>query len=238
MEDRFQTTRWSLILAARGADSQSRRALASLCRTYRAPVLAFIRCSGCRPDEAEDLTQSFFAQLLLRNLHARVEPERGRFRTYLLASLKHFLINVHKHDSAQKRGAQVQLQVLDMCASRSSNLDQMRSPDTPERAFDRAWAQAVLRTALRKLRREAGEAGKGDLFAKAWEFVIERPAEAEYDRIARELGMRRNTLAVAVHRLRIRLRELVCAELAETATNEATLHEEIDDLRECLNGMT
>jgi len=200
-------------------------------------VLAFVRCSGHQPDEAEDLTQDFFARFLQRNLHGRADPEDGRFRTYLLASLRHFLVDAHTRGIAQKRGGQAQQQPLDDCVSRSSDLDRMRSPDTPERAFDRAWAQSVLKIALRKLRREAGEAGKGDLFAKVWEFVVERPDEAEYERIAHELGMRRNTLAVAVHRFRSRLRELVCAELAETAADEAKLDREIDDLRPCLDGV-
>jgi RNA polymerase sigma-70 factor (ECF subfamily) len=113
----------------------------------------------------------------------------------------------------------------------------MRSPDSPERAFDRAWAQSVLKAAMRKLRREAAQAGKAELFGKLWEFVIERPDDTDYERIAAELNMRRNTLAVAVHRLRHRLRDLVCAELAETASDEATLDQEIADLRQCLGGV-
>jgi RNA polymerase sigma-70 factor (ECF subfamily) len=235
--NRFQTTRWSLVLAARGADTRSHRALEALCRTYRAPVLAYIRTHGLVGDEAEDLTQSFFAHFLERSFHTQADPQRGRFRAYLLTSLQRFLSDTRDRNAAVKRGGRVQLQAIEDAASHSSNLERMRSPDSPERAFDRAWAQSVLKAAMRKLRREAAQAGKEALFAKLWEFVIERPDDADYGRIAAELNLRRNTLAVAVHRLRNRLRELVCDELAETASDEATLDQEIADLRQCLGGV-
>ena len=230
---RFQTTRWSLVLAARGADARSQRALERLCRTYRAPVLGYIRGRGCTADEAEDLTQSFFTHFLERSVHAQADPQRGRFRSYLLVCLRHFLNDAHHRVAALKRGGEAQRQPIDDLNEHGGDHEALRSPDDPERAFDRAWAQSVLKSALRKLRREAAHAGKDALFGKLWQFVIERPDAADYERVGRELNLRRNTLAVAVHRLRNRLRELVCAELAETAADETLLDQEIAELRQC-----
>ena len=235
--NRFQTTRWSLVIASRGADVRSQRALEALCRSYRAPVLAYIRGRGCPGDEAEDLTQGFFAHFLERGVHVHADPLRGRFRTYLLVSLRRFLNDAHDRASAIKRGRHAQLERIDESDGDVRALDIARAADGPERAFHRAWAQAVLKAATRKLRREAAQAGKAALFEKLWEFVIERPDNADYERIARELNLRRNTLAVAVHRLRNRLRELVCAELAETAVDAANLDREIADFGRCLDGV-
>jgi RNA polymerase sigma-70 factor (ECF subfamily) len=221
-----------LVLQARDDDAQSRRALEALCRAYRSPVLAYVRSRGTTPEEAEDLTQSFFARFIERDFHAQADPARGRFRAFLLTSLQRFLNDAHDQRIAVKRGGKIQLRSLDRPGSDS--LDNLQSADSPERAFDRAWAQAVIQSAMRKLRREAKAAGKVELFNRLWEFVAERPDDAEYARVASELNLRRNTLAVAVHRLRNRLRELVRDELAETATDEDHLDRELDDLRHCL----
>ncbi|MGH8191145.1 MAG: RNA polymerase sigma factor [Rhodanobacteraceae bacterium] len=226
---RFDTTRWSVIMRARGDAGEARAALDALCRTYRPPVLAYVRSSVRSTDAAEDLTQAFFARFLEREWHAAADPERGRFRTFLLTTLKRFLIDADAEARALKRGGGCHIQSLDDDASGG-----VASGDTPEQTFDRAWARSVLAAAFDRLRGEAERAGKLDLFECLSEFLVEPPDEADYARVAQHLNLRRNTLAVAVHRLRRRLRELVQAELAETTIGPTALEEELRALRDAL----
>lgn len=223
---RFDTTRWSVVLRARGGPAEARSALEVLCRTYRPPVLAFVRSRGYAADAAEDLTQAFFTRFLERAWHASADPERGRFRSFLLTALKRFLIDADLETAALKRGGAVRFEVLDEDAGEGDAVG-----ETPESAFERAWAHAVLNAAFARLREEAEQAGKLELFRRLSEFLFERPDESEYARAADELHLRRNTLAVAVHRLRHRLRELVREELCETTSNRAELEEELRTLR-------
>jgi len=195
---------------------RARRALEALCRSYRKPVLAYIRNHGYDDASAEDLTQAFFARIVESAGLPAADPKKGRFRTYLLVTLQRFLIDANKHTNAIKRGGHTHLRSLD-------SLNGMECIDqrTPERAFEQAWAAAVLRRALRKLRTEVKAAGKVEMFDHLSEFLAERPDEADYSRVAHILNLRRNTVAVAVHRLRVRLRELVREQLADTAANAA-----------------
>lgn len=221
---RFETTRWSIVVRAREDTAQARAALEMLCRTYRPPVLAYIRGHGYAPDAAEDLAQSFFARFLEHAWHADADPARGRFRTYLLTVLKRHLSDAAVEARAQKRGGNFSFESLD-----EENSD-AASTDAPERAFERAWAIAVLQSALARLKAEADEAGKGDLFTALREFLVEAPDEADYARASETLGMRRNTLAVAVHRMRQRLRDLVQEELAQTTVSERDCEDEMTRL--------
>ncbi len=222
---RFDTTRWSIVLRARGEPAEARAALEQLCRTYRPPVLAFVRRRGYAADAAEDLTQAFFARFLERAWHSSADPERGRFRSFLLTALKRFLIDSDAEGAALKRGGGIRFELLDDddCAGATG--------ETPDAAFEREWAHAVLRAALARLRSEAEQAGKLELFKRLAEFLIERPDEAEYARAAEDLHLRRNTLAVAVHRMRHRLRDLVREELMETTLNRTELEDELRTLR-------
>ena len=207
----FQTTRWSLIVAARDDTPDARRALDSLCRTYRPAVFAYVRGHGYARGDAEDLTQGFFTRFLEKGLHETADPARGRFRVYLRTALHNFLVNAHERDAAQRRRPAQRNQDMD-----PDELPAEAGDDLPERAFERAWALTVVSRAMQKLRREAKAAGKAELFGKLHGFLLESPAPDDYPRIAAEMGTRTNTIAVATHRLRQRLRELVCAELAET----------------------
>jgi RNA polymerase sigma-70 factor (ECF subfamily) len=218
------TTQWSLVLRARGAGREARVALDTLCRTYRPPVLAFIRSRGHEGDAAEDLTQMFFANFLERASHAHADPLLGRFRSFLLTAVKRFLINSGEASRAQKRGGLAHFESFDDDACGSDD-------DAPERAFERAWAYVVLESALRRLRDEAEAAGKRGQFDRLRDFLVESPDESDYERVAAELGLRRNTLAVAVHRMRQRLRELVRDVVAETTAGRADLDDELRDLR-------
>ena len=223
---RFETTRWSLVLQARGGPVDARRALETLCRTYRPPVLAFVRSRGYAADAAEDLTQAFFTRFLERAWHASADPERGRFRAFLLTALKRFLIDADVEARALKRGGAIRFESIE-------NVDEEEAAgvDAPDRVFEREWACTVLTAAFSRLRDEAELAGRLPMFERLSEFLIESPDEADYARAADELGMRRNTVAVSVHRLRHRLRDLVQAELAETTSSPAELDEELRALR-------
>lgn len=228
----FDTTQWSLILRARGDAGDARGALESLCARYRPSILAYIRGHGYAGDVAEDLTQAFFTRFLEQAWHAHADPARGRFRAFLLTAIKRFLINADEEAHAAKRGGRVRIESFD-----AATVDLATADAGPERAFERAWALVVLETALRRLREEAREGGKGDLFDHLREFLTEAPDAADYERVAAALGLRRNTLAVAVHRLRHRLRELVRDELAQTSAARADLDLELRDLRDALGNV-
>jgi RNA polymerase sigma-70 factor (ECF subfamily) len=230
---RFDTTRWSVVLRARGEPADARAALEILCRTYRPPVLAFVRSRGYAADVAEDLTQAFFARFLERAWHGAADPERGRFRSFLLTTLKRFLIDADAEASALKRGGAVRFESLDEDGADAAGTD-----ESPECHFERAWAHAVLAAACARLRSEAEGAGKLALFERLSEFLIEPPDDADYARAAAELNLRRNTLAVAVHRLRHRLRELVRAELMETTADETELEDELRRLRSSMAALS
>jgi len=231
---RFDTTRWSMVLEARKEPAQARRALDTLCRNYRPPVLAYIRSHGYAGD-AEDLTQAFFTRFVEQAYHRNADPERGRFRAYLLTALKRFLLDAEDQAHAVKRGGRVRVRSLEtLTGIEDSGRNGIADEHTPDRAFQRAWVHQVIRTALRKLRNEAKAAGKVELFDHLSEFLAERPDEADYARVAEALNLRRNTLAVAVHRLRSRLRELVREQLADTAADGDELQRELRELRQSL----
>jgi RNA polymerase sigma factor (sigma-70 family) len=223
-------------LAARTDAAESRQALEALCRTYRSPVLSYIRGRGYSADEAEDLAQTFLARFIDRAFHAHADPARGRFRAFLLTALKNFLNDANDSARAAKRGGEVRMRSLGSLPGDVS-LSQIEDSETPERAFERAWAHSLLQTALDRLRDEAGAAGKADLFGHLREFLIERPDDLDYARVASDLNLRRNTIAVAVHRLRHRLRALVCEELAHTAAGDDDLEQELEELRHSLGAV-
>lgn len=232
---RFQTTRWSLLLRARAEGPLAGPALEGLCRLYRPPVLAFIRSRGYPPAHAEDLTQAFFEQFLrLRPDHA-ADPTRGRFRSYLLAVLRNFLLNQQASATAAKRGGGQTAQALE---DTPEEVLVAADSDHPEQAFERAWAQGVLEKALAELSEEAAEAGKRTLFEALRPFLLQTPDREAYDELAKRLGMRRNTLAVAVHRLRTRLRAVVLDVLAEGVSAQAELDAELAALQSVLRGRT
>lgn len=225
----FATTQWSVVKRAGRGSTDARAALESLCCTYRSPVLAYVRSHGHDPDSAEDLAQAFFADFLERGWYCDADPDRGRFRALLLTALKHFLSDADSGAKALKRGGDARLESLDEAVV---GLPEGRAD--PEREFEKAWAHAVLNAAFVRLRAEAAAAGKLELFDRLGEFLVERPEADDYARIAEGLQLQRNTVAVAVHRLRHRLRELICEELRETTTDREGLDAELEALRESL----
>ena len=229
----FATTRWSVILQARQPDT-ARGALEAICGAYRAPVLTYLYRQGYTKHDAEDLAQEFFAHLLERRWDMRAEPARGRFRSFLLTALQHFTIDARLRAGAQKRGGH-QRRLTDEGA-----IDLLAAPESesPEQAFDRAWARTVIERCHARLDAEARLAGKQALYARLRGYIAEPGDPADYRRLGEELGMRPNTIAVSVHRLRARLRELVREELADTIQTEDDLRAELHDLRAALGQAT
>jgi RNA polymerase sigma-70 factor (ECF subfamily) len=225
----FATTRWSLILASRQDSDAARDALAELCRIYRAPVLAFVRRRGLPPDRAEDLTQEFFAYFLGERIQHTADPARGRFRSYLLGAVRRFMCDARAAEHAARRGGEVVHLPLD-------GRETQPGDESPERAFERSWALTVLERAHAGLRRELEASGKTALYDAVREFLFETPEADDYRAVAARLGLRRNTLAVAVHRMRERLRELIRLELSDTVAHGAEVDAEYDALRGALGG--
>ena len=223
---KFQTTRWSLIVAARDRPSQARTALEQLCRAYRPPVLAFVRRSGYAPADAEDLTQAFFLRFLERGWYAEADPDRGRFRTLLLVSLRNFLHDQHAQATALKRGAGKQTD--------ADILERIAGGESPEEAFTRAWLGTVLARAMQYLEREWERAGKRAQFEQLAPLLVEHADASELRDIATVTGVRTNTIAVQAHRMRQRLRQLVRLELLQTVGSGEALELELSELREVL----
>jgi RNA polymerase sigma-70 factor (ECF subfamily) len=226
----FVTTRWSLVLAAGGnVAPQARKALSELFTLYRDPVYAYIKSLRYPADEAEDLTQGFFAQILEKNSLGVLEQGRGRFRNWLLVSVKHYLANMRDHERAQKRGgARVRSELED--AEVSSR--ELCEP-TPEQAFERHWAVRLLENALNALGEECTHAGKELLFNKLKK-TLTGQAEDSLATIARELGMKTGTLRIHAFRLRRRYLELIEQEVLHTVKNPEEVPDELRFLKSAL----
>ena len=230
--DRFGATHWSVVIAAGGDSSRARSALEKLCATYWYPLYAFVRRRGHSAHDAQDLTQGFFARLLEKNDLASVDRARGRFRSFLLAALDHFLINEWHRARTQKRGGATVLFSFDALDA-ESRLRHEPATDSPEQIYDRRWAMTLLDQVMARLRTEMAGAGKLAHF-EALKFCLtgERTAYAE---VGARLAMSEGAVKVAVHRLRERYRALLRAEIAETV---ATPEEIEDELRALLAALS
>src|SRR5688572_8997318 len=187
---RFATTRWSIVVSAGGRPDlpEAREALAALCHAYWYPLYAFLRRQGTPADDAQDLVQAFFAELLEKNRLEAADPERGRFRSFLLASLKHFQTNAWRKASAQKRGGGAPALSLDLEAGERRFAREPAHEQTAERIFQRQWAMALLEQTLAALRDEYSAAGKAALFEHAKAHLGGDPSAAPYCQLAEELG--------------------------------------------------
>jgi RNA polymerase sigma-70 factor (ECF subfamily) len=232
---RFETTNWSLILqAVAGESSAARAALASLCESYWPPVYAFIRRRGMSPADAEDLTQSYFARFFEKDYLRDFRPEVGRFRTFLLASVTHFLANEWDRERARKRGGGTVRISLDAASAeerlRLEPVDRL----TPEAIFERQWAAALLARCLERLREEQSAGGGRARFERLKAFLTGEGAGADYDALAQELGLGESTLRVAVHRLRRRFAAVLREEVGRTVASPAEVDAEIRWMLETL----
>lgn len=232
----FVTTHWSVVLtAARSDTTRARDALARLCQTYWPPLYAYVRRRGHSPEDAEDLTQGFFARLLEHQAVATVSPEKGRFRSFLLASLNHFLSDEWDKARAQKRGA---ARVISFDTRTAETwLEQVPSGNlNPEQAFELRWVITLLEQVYRKLEEEHREQGKAELFDLLRTTLAGPGNSAPYAELGRRIGLSESAIKVAVHRLRQRYRGLLRETIAETVATEAEVEEELRYLARILAG--
>jgi RNA polymerase sigma factor (sigma-70 family) len=229
--ERFGLTHWSVVLAAGSGDSSHARvALEKLCRTYWFPIYAFVRRQGHRPHDAQDLTQEFFARLLEKGSLADVDRSKGRFRSFLLGALKHFLANEWDKARAKKRGGGQVLIPIDIQSAETSGGFEPADNITAETIFERRWALTLLDQVLRRLREEFVRDGKEKLFDELKLTLTEASRSVRYADIAVRLGASEGAVKVAVHRMRQRYRELLRAEIADTVASPAEIDDEIRNL--------
>ena len=224
----FPTTRWSLILSSSSntpADAET--ALAELCRTYWYPVYSFVRARSTSPDEAQDLTQEFFLYLLDRSVFAVGNPTAGRFRSFLMTSLRHFLADQADRRSARKRGGDVISVPIDVVAAEERFVRDLQYQDTPEKAFDRKWALTLVTQACEQLRDALAREGKGGLFHRMRPFLPGGSDPPSYADLAAELKTTESSIKIMIHRLRRRYRDLLRANVSHTLADSKEVDDEI-----------
>jgi DNA-directed RNA polymerase specialized sigma24 family protein len=228
----FPTTRWTLILASqKKGEGAEKAALEQLCATYWKPVYFFLRRKGLAPEAAEDAVQGFFLHLLEREFLGRLDPARGRLRSYLLRALEHYLVNLHERDTALKRGGAYRFVPLDLVLAER---ELPAAPEPPLQAYEREWAVGLMERALGRLRQEYEEGrrkGRGETVLGF--FTLERaPSYAE---AAEACGMTVPQFKAALHRARARFREILRSEVAATVDDDGEADQEIGDLMRALS---
>ena len=227
----FTTTHWSVVLAAGAGDSpQAAAALEQLCRTYWYPLYGYVRRRGYRPEDAQDLTQEFFARLLEKHSLVHLEREGGKFRSFLLTALNHFLVNEWARLHTQKRGARGVRFSLDELAPETRYQFEPADEATPETFYERRWAATLLEQVTNGLRDEFDREGKAGLFQQLQPCLTGAEQMQPYAELAARLGMTENAVKMAAHRLRKRYGELLRAEIVHTVANPLEVEEEIRHL--------
>jgi DNA-directed RNA polymerase specialized sigma24 family protein len=224
----FATTHWSVVLAAGGVGSEpALRALETLCRAYWYPIYVYVRRKGHEPDDAQDLTQEFFAQLIEKEHLRLADREKGKFRTFLLATLDYFLAREWSRAHRQKRGGQFAFISLDQQSTEERYRLEPAHNDTPEKQFLRQWALTVLKQTMNALESECQARGKGTLFLAVRSLLSGERDGAAYLEISQQLGMTEGAARVAAHRLRRRYGELLRAEIAQIVGSTEEIDEEM-----------
>jgi len=227
----FATTHWSVVLlAACDSEPNSREALETLCASYWYPLYAYVRRAGRSVEDAQDLTQEFFARLLEKQYLGLASPERGRFRTFLLSSLKNFLANDWKRAHRQKRGGDVATVSIDTALGENRYAAEPVDAADPEKLYEKRWATTLLDLTIDRLRKDYEASGRLQLFDQLKIFVWGERSDCSYAAIAQHLGLSEGAVKVAVHRLRHRFRELLRAEITNTVADERELDEELRHL--------
>ena len=230
MGAKIATTQWSQVLAARdGSDTDARAALESLCRTYWQPLYSYIRHQGHPPEEARDLTQGFFAEFLEKDFLSDVDPDKGRFRAFLLASLRHYLSHVRDHQRALKRGGGITTLSLDTEAGEAGYVLEPAEELTPIDVYERRWALTVLERAASRLQQESGDPDS-NYYADLKQYLTSGEPQVPYRETASALGISESAVKSAVHRLRKRLGQCLRAEVAETVSKVAEVDDEVRHL--------
>ena len=227
----FSTTHWSVVVAAKGTDSPFvREALEKLCCTYWYPIYAYLRRRGCGEHDAQDLAQGFFAQLLQRRSIQSVEREKGKFRSFLLASLNYYVADERDRANAQKRGGG--REVLSLDAQEAEQRYRLEPVDerSPEKIFEHRWAMTLLDQVLARLGQEFADAGKHELFERLQAFLVEGTGDKTLAEVAQEVGMTQEALKKTVQRMRRRYGQLFREQVAETVANPAEVEEELRHL--------
>lgn len=233
----FGTTHWSLVLAARDEDSPNgAEALEQLCRRYWSPVYVFIRRRGHGPDDAQDLTQEFFARLIEKRYLDAADATKGRFRTFLLTVVSRFLVNQNERNRTAKRGGGAVHFSLDLELAEDGREVGPSASATPETVYERRWAETVVGTVLGRLRRELEEGGQGERFEALKPFLTAETATPSAAVIAAQLGLTEPAVYSAVHRLRRRFAELLRAEIAQTVRDPEEIEDELRYLIRALSG--
>jgi RNA polymerase sigma-70 factor (ECF subfamily) len=228
---RLASTRWTLVRAAAERSSpEGEEALATLCRLYWYPLYAYARRRLPRPQDAQDMTQAFFARLLDKDYLRQADRERGRFRSFLLTAFKHFLANEQERQHALKRGGGHSSFSLDFDSGEERYHQEPTDETTPELLYERGWALTLLKQGLARLREELAGAGKEKLFECLKDTLTVEAPPRPYSELAGELGMSAEAVKVAVHRLRRRYGELIRAEIAQTVDTPEEIEDELRDL--------
>jgi DNA-directed RNA polymerase specialized sigma24 family protein len=237
-EGLFASTRWTIVLDAGESHTPSDQALSALselCRIYWRPIFLFLRRQGSNPDDAQDLTQGFFAHLIESRAYARADPEKGRFRSFLLGALKHFVAHARAHDGRQKRGGGMILGLLDTAAIAEADARAVGSQAwSAERVYEREWAETLLRTALDRLAEECALAGKDELFKHLNSHLSVTSEAVPYEEMSLQLGRPVTTLRSDVARLRSRYRAILREEVGGTVAKASEVDAELRHLCEVL----
>lgn len=233
----FSPTHWSVVLAAGGlkASPEADRALETLCATYWYPLYAYARRQGLGPEDAQDATQGFFARLLEHEYLAHASPERGRFRSFLLAGFQRHLVSEWRRtQAARRRPDSGRVASLDYTAAEDRYTHEPPDVRTPELLYEQRWAAALMDRALAALRADYTQDGRGELFETLKDLVWGRGGGLSYTAIAEQLGLSEGAVKVAVHRMRTRFREFVRAEVAATVGDESDIDGELRHLARIL----
>ncbi len=234
--DYFATTHWTIVLQAGRSDgTRAREALAQLCQTYWFPLYAYVRRRGYSVEDAQDLTQGFFARLLELESLADVRREKGKVRSFLLASLNHYLSDEWDRATAQKRGKD-QVVSFDTASAETRFAREPADNSTPEKLFERQWAMALLENVVQRLQSEYESSGKGGLFMALRFSIMGEKSAVPYTQLAKQLNLSEEALRVTVHRLRQRYRQMLRDQIAQTVATPAEVEEEIRHLFQALAG--
>jgi RNA polymerase sigma-70 factor (ECF subfamily) len=231
----FTSTHWSVVLAAKdGDDTRARGALEALCRSYWYPLYAFVRRKGYSPHDAEDLTQAFFERLVEKHCLREVHPSKGRFRAFLLASVKNFLANELDKAQAIKRGGKCKFESLDLLTAEERYAREPQDGWAPDALYDRRWALTLLEQSLNSLREEYRQAGRTELFDALKGSLTPHHGESSHAELAKRLGKSEAAVAMDVHRLRRRYRECLREQIRHTVTTSEAVDLELGELARLL----
>ena len=229
--EQFPQTRWSVVLAARAPDDARRAdALDALCRAYWFPLYVYIRRRGLAAEDAEDLTQAYFATLIERDYLAQADRERGKLRSFLLTTLKHFLADEWSKSAALKRGPHKKLISIDAARAEEQYALEPADTDSPDRLYEKRWALTVLDNVLEALRGDYAKTGQGQVFDALQQFLAWNSSGEAYRDVAAELGMKESAVRVAIFRLRRRYGDLLRAQIADTVVSPEEVPAELDYL--------